>query len=90
MAEHLEELARLADTAGAQIVGEVTQQLNRPDPGSYLGKGKLEELKVRIEETNATLVIFDDQLSPAQGRNIELALGKRVMDRAELILDIFA
>ncbi len=50
MAEHLEELARLADTAGAQIVGEVTQQLNRPDPGSYLGKGKLEELKVRIEE----------------------------------------
>lgn len=90
MAEHLEELARLADTAGAQIVGEVTQQLNRPDPGSYLGKGKLEELKVRIEEKNATLVIFDDQLSPAQGRNIELALGKRVMDRAELILDIFA
>ena len=90
MAEHLEELTRLADTAGAQVVGQLTQQLNRPDPGTYLGKGKLEELRIKIEETGATLVVFDDQLSPAQGRNIEQTLGTRVMDRAELILDIFA
>ena len=88
--EHLEELAELADTAGAIVVGEVTQLLDRPHPGTYLGSGKLEELKALIAEKNATLVIFDDELSPAQLRNIEEALGKRVMDRAELILDIFA
>lgn len=88
--EHLEELAELADTAGAQVVGEVTQLLDRPNPGTYLGAGKLEELSAALTEHDATLVIFDDELSPAQLRNIEQALGKRVMDRAELILDIFA
>jgi GTP-binding protein HflX len=88
--EHLEELERLADTAGAQVVGTVTQQLDRPNPATYLGKGKVEELKARIDETSATLVIFDDELTPAQGKNVEDATGKRVMDRAELILDIFA
>jgi len=90
LAEHLGELAELADTAGAIVVGEVTQVLDRPNPGTYLGSGKLEELKGAIDETGATLVIFDDELSPAQARNIELAIGKRIMDRAELILDIFA
>ena len=90
LAEHLGELAELADTAGATVVGEVTQVLDRPNPGTYLGSGKLEELKAVVEETGATLVIFDDELSPAQARNIELAIGKRIMDRAELILDIFA
>ncbi len=64
--------------------------LDRPNPRTYLGKGKLEELRAKIGEMNASLVIFDDELTPAQGRNIELALGTRVMDRAELILDIFA
>jgi len=88
--EHLEELGRLADTAGALVVGELTQRLDRPDPATYLGKGKIEELKQTIETTSASLVIFDDQLSPAQGKNVEDATGKRVMDRAELILDIFA
>jgi GTP-binding protein HflX len=88
--EHLEELMELADTAGAAVVGEVTQFLDRPHPGTYLGSGKLEELKAKIEEKDATLVIFDDELTPAQLRNIENAVGKRVMDRAELILDIFA
>jgi GTP-binding protein HflX len=88
--EHLEELERLADTAGAVVVGELMQQLDRPHPATYLGKGKIEELRVRIDEKDATLLIFDDELSPAQGRNIEQATGKRVMDRAELILDIFA
>ena len=88
--EHLEELAELADTAGANVVGEVTQLLDRPNPGTYLGAGKLEELGAVLAEHEATLVIFDDELTPAQLRNIEKALGKRVMDRAELILDIFA
>jgi GTP-binding protein HflX len=90
MDEHLEELARLADTAGAEVVGALTQQLDRPNPATYLGSGKVEELKALIQSLNATLVIFDDELSPAQGRNIEQIVGTRVMDRAELILDIFA
>ncbi|MFP5354019.1 MAG: GTPase HflX [Gemmatimonadota bacterium] len=88
--EHLEELERLADTAGAQVVGTLTQQLDRPHPGTYLGKGKIEELRDRVAELDATLIIFDDELSPSQGKTIEDLVGKRVMDRAELILDIFA
>ncbi|MEO6211589.1 MAG: GTPase HflX [Gemmatimonadaceae bacterium] len=88
--EHLEELAELADTAGATVVGEVTQMLDRPHPGTYLGKGKIEELRLAIEDKQATIIIFDDELSPAQGRNVETALNTRVVDRAELILDIFA
>ena len=88
--EHLEELGRLADTAGAEVVGELTQQLDRPNPKTYLGKGKIDELRQRLDDRSATLVLFDDELSPAQGKNIEDAIGKRVMDRAELILDIFA
>jgi GTP-binding protein HflX len=90
MDEHLLELERLTDTAGAAVVGSLTQQLDKPHPATYLGKGKIEELKDKLEETQATLVIFDDELSPAQGKNIEDATGRRVMDRAELILDIFA
>jgi GTP-binding protein HflX len=88
--EHLQELARLADTAGAEVVGSLTQQLDRPHPGTYLGKGKVEELRQLASDRGATLVLFDDELSPAQGRNIEQVLNVRVMDRAELILDIFA
>jgi GTP-binding protein HflX len=90
LGEHLEELAELADTAGATVVGEVTQMLDRPHPGTYLGKGKIEELRGAIDEQQATVIIFDDELSPAQGRNVETALNTRVVDRAELILDIFA
>lgn len=88
--EHLEELARLVDTAGAEVVGTLTQLVDRPHPGTYLGSGKLDELALRIQELGATLIVFDDELSPAQSRNIELATTTRVMDRAELILDIFA
>ncbi|MHB1097577.1 MAG: GTPase HflX [Gemmatimonadaceae bacterium] len=88
--EHLEELGRLADTAGAEVVGELTQQLDRPDSATYIGSGKLEELKELIADKEATVVIFDDELTPAQGKNLEAALTKRVIDRAELILDIFA
>jgi GTPase len=90
MDEHLEELERLADTAGAVVVGRVTQQIERPNPATYLGKGKIEELSRIISDTGATLIIFDDELTPAQGKNIEDATGQRVIDRAELILDIFA
>jgi GTP-binding protein HflX len=84
------ELAELADTAGATVVGEVTQMIDRPHPGTYLGKGKIDELRDTVNDKSATLVIFDDELSPSQGKNIEDAIGTRVMDRAELILDIFA
>ncbi len=88
--DHLRELAELADTAGAVVIGEMIQQIDRPHPGTYLGKGKIDELRQRVVDTGATLVIFDDELSPSQGKNIEDAIGTRVMDRAELILDIFA
>jgi GTP-binding protein HflX len=88
--EHLRELADLADTAGAIVAGELLQQIDRPNPGTYLGSGKIEELRDRVSAVGATLVIFDDELSPTQGKNIEDAIGTRVMDRAELILDIFA
>ncbi len=90
MGEHLDELERLVDTAGAVVVGKVVQQIDRPNPATYLGKGKIEELGQRISDSRATLIIFDDELTPAQGKNIEDATGQRVMDRAELILDIFA
>ena len=90
MDEHLEELEQLVDTAGGIVVGTLTQQLDRPNPATYLGKGKIQELTQRVAETGATLIVFDDELTPAQGKNVEDATGKRVMDRAELILDIFA
>ncbi|HEU5175621.1 MAG TPA: GTPase HflX [Gemmatimonadaceae bacterium] len=88
--DHLRELGELADTAGALVVGELTQQIDRPHPGTYLGSGKIEELADLARELEASLIIFDDELSPSQGKNIEDAVGKRVVDRAELILDIFA
>ncbi len=90
LGEHLTELALLADTAGAEVVGELTQQLDRPNAGTYLGTGKVAELADLVNDARASLVIFDDELTPSQGKNIEDAVGKRVVDRAELILDIFA
>ena len=88
--EHLEELGRLTDTAGPEVVGSLVQRIDKPHPKFYIGEGKAEELKGLVEDTEATLIIFDDELSPAQGRNVEQFVGTRVMDRAELILDIFA
>jgi GTP-binding protein HflX len=88
--EHLTELARLTDTAGADVVGTLQQRLDSPHPKFYLGEGKVSELRELITQRRATLVIFDEELSPAQGKNLEDALRTRVMDRAELILDIFA
>jgi len=88
--EHLEELERLSDTAGVEVVGSMIQRLDSPHPKFYIGEGKAEELKMQVEAEGATLIIFDDELSPAQGRNLEKLVGTRLMDRAELILDIFA
>ncbi len=88
--EHLGELARLTDTAGGEVVGALTQRISKPNPRFYVGKGKADELKSLVTEREGDLVIFDDELSPAQGKNLEALLDVRVMDRSELILDIFA
>lgn len=88
--EHLEELARLTDTAGGTVVGTLVQRLDRPQPRFYIGEGKAHQLRDLVKESEANLVIFDEELSPAQGKNLEELLGVRVMDRSELILDIFA
>ncbi|MEO0482184.1 MAG: GTPase HflX [Planctomycetota bacterium] len=84
------ELAALSEQAGAVIVGELTQQLDRPVAGSYMGTGKLNELKSLCDLTDASMVIFDHELSPKQIAKIEEAVSRKVVDRSELILDIFA
>ncbi|MEM8835250.1 MAG: GTPase HflX [Planctomycetota bacterium] len=86
----LGELRALAETAGTRVVGEVTQNRDRPEAGTYMGKGKIEELKGMCEELNAGVVIFDHELSPKQIGSIEEIVGRKVLDRSELILDIFA
>ncbi len=86
----LDELEELAKTAGAVTVGRILQNRESIHPGTYLGKGKIEELKELLWETEATGVICDDELSPAQLKNLEEALETKVMDRTMLILDIFA
>ena len=88
--EHLAELGRLTDTAGGEVVGTIQQRIDRPNPSLYIGEGKVEELVELVKENRADLVIFDEELSPRQGKNLEAAVGIRVMDRSELILDIFA
>lgn len=89
-AASLEELEDLVDTAGAVTVDKILQNREKIHPGTYLGKGKLEEVKERVWELNATGVVCDDELSPAQLRNLEEALDTKVMDRTMVILDIFA
>ena len=86
----LEELEGLAETAGARVVGRLTQRRQAPDATTYIGKGKVEELKFVVGDADADVVIFDNDLSPGQGRNLEKTLGVKVLDRTELILDIFA
>jgi GTP-binding protein HflX len=88
--EHLDELEMLLDTAGADAVQRLTQERERPDISTALGKGKVEELKELVESSNATSVVFDDELSPAQVRNLEEVLKVKVLDRSGVILDIFA
>ena len=89
--EHpLDELGGLAETAGAQVIAELTQRRDSPDQTTYLGKGKVQELSALIAHHDADVVIFDNDLSPAQTRNLERALETKVLDRSEVILDIFA
>src|ERR1700756_3536398 len=88
--DSLEELAELANSAGAEVVDTVTQKLQRPTAPYYIGKGKAESLKPALQDRQVTSVIFDDELSPAQGRNLENLLSRKVLDRTQLILDIFA
>lgn len=88
--ESMRELAELVETAGGEVVCEMVQNRNAPDSGTYLGEGKLEELKNAIDTLEVSLVVFDDELSPVQLRNINEYLGVRILDRSMLILDIFA
>src|SRR5262249_43634705 len=88
--DSLEDLAELANSAGAEVVDTVTQKLYRPTAPYYIGKGKAESLKPALQDRQVTSVIFDDELSPAQGRNLENLLARKVLDRTQLILDIFA
>ncbi len=86
----LDELRELTRSAGAEIAGEMVQKRDRPDPATLLGSGKLEELQGAVASADADIVIFDHDLSPSQQRNIERELHSRVIDRTQLILDIFA
>ena len=86
----LTELASLADTVGVEVVGKLTQRRHKFHPGTYMGKGKIYELKTLAEENDATLIISDHDLSPGQSKSIETMTDVRVIDRTELILDIFA
>src|SRR6202171_3666217 len=88
--ESLDELEELARTAGAQIVGRVSQRLDHPDPRTYLGRGKLTEARDLAIEHEADLVIVDDELAANTQRSMEEILGRRIVDRSLLILDIFA
>ncbi len=90
MDDSLDELALLAETAGARISGRLTQGLPRLNPATYIGSGKVEELRQLAAGLNADMVIFDDDLSPVQIRNLERAIGCKLLDRSALILDIFA
>jgi GTPase len=90
--DSLAELAQLCETAGLEVVGELTQKLDRQNSQTYIGSGKVEELKALVEETLAQVVVFDDELNPRHQRELEQALGKnvRILDRTAVILDIFA
>ena len=89
-ANPLAELEGLVTTAGAEVVCEVTQRREKPEPATYLGSGKVEELQTLVEHHDADVIVFDNDLSPGQTRNLEKATKVKVLDRTELILDIFA
>lgn len=88
--DSLEELKQLADTAGATVIKKFVQKRQKPDPAFFIGRGKVQELALYAQQENIDLCIFDDELSPAQQRNIENVMGIRILDRTALILDIFA
>src|SRR3712207_2911248 len=90
LADSMDELRELASSAGAQVVSTVTQRLERPTAPYYIGKGKAEMIKGSFQTQQVTSVIFDNELSPAQGRNLEHLFKRKVLDRTQLILDIFA
>jgi len=90
MALSLEELRRLVDTAGGEVVGEACQEIKRVDPSTFIGKGKVEEIGMLAEGLDADIVIIDDDISPVQNKNLEDRLGLFVLDRTAVILDIFA
>lgn len=85
-----DEIRGLTEAAGARVVGELTQKRQDVNPGSYIGSGKIKELTELVEMTDADVVVFDNDLSPAQARSLEKAVGVKVLDRSEVILDIFA
>ena len=87
--EYLDELAFLAETYGLSTIKKFTQKLERPDKATFIGKGKLNEIKDYVKEHSVDVVIFDDELSPSQQRNLEKELGKKILDRTTLILEIF-
>src|SRR6184192_2553229 len=88
--DSLDELRELANSAGAEVVDTVTQKLQKPTAPYYIGRGKAESIKDSCRDQQVTSVIFDDELSPAQGRNLENLFARKVLDRTQLILDIFA
>jgi len=88
--EHLDELALLADTAGAEVIDKIIQEKDKIDPAYFIGRGKAEMISERANENKADILIFDDDLNPAQIRNLEKLSGKKILDRSGLILDIFA
>ncbi len=88
--DNLDELAGLVETAGAEVVGRLTQKRQVPDKTTYLGKGKIEQLELMVRATDADAVVFDNNLAAAQVRNLERELGVKVLDRTEIILDIFS
>jgi GTP-binding protein HflX len=87
--EYLDELAFLAETYGLETIKTFTQKLDKPDKATFIGKGKLAEIKLFVSENKIDVVIFDDELSPSQQRNLEKELGKKILDRTTLILEIF-
>lgn len=88
--EYLDELAFLAQTYGVETKKVFTQKLERPDKATFIGKGKLNDVKTFVKENNIEVVIFDDELSPSQQRNLEKELGRKILDRTTLILEIFS
>ena len=88
--EYMDELEFLADTAGAQVYKRFTQKLDQPNPRTFVGKGKLEEINTYAQENDIDTIIFDDELTPSQLKNLEKELDRKIIDRTNLILDIFA
>src|SRR5690554_8073817 len=86
----LEELSGLVETAGAKVVGTLVRRREKPDSALFIGEGKIGELKDLIRDLRGDVVVFDDELTPVQNRNLEMRLGKKVLDRTGVILDIFA